>query len=342
MPASLVATEPAAEPRAISYREAVREALAEEMRRDPTVVVFGEDVAAAGGVFKVTDGLLSEFGPLRVRDSPISENALVGAAIGCAVAGLRPVVEVMFADFLANGFDQLVNHAAKLRYMSGGQLGAPMVVRCAHGAGIRFAGQHSQATTSWLLPFPGLKIVAPATPADAKALLVAAIRDPDPVVFVEHKALYGIRGELDTDPGRGRLGMPFVHRKGTDVTAVCLSGTVAVTMAAAEELAAEGVECEVVDLRGLAPLDLTPVLTSLAVSGRLLVVEEEPARGGWGAAIVSQVVQHAWAGLRVAPHVVSAAGSPVPYSPVLEDAYLPRVDTVVAAGRWLVAEAARA
>jgi pyruvate dehydrogenase E1 component beta subunit len=320
--------------RTISYREALREALAEEMRRDPTVVVFGEDVAAAGGIFKVTDGLASEFGPLRVRDSPISENALVGAAIGSAVAGLRPVVEIMFADFLANAFDQLVNHAAKARYMSGGQLGLPLVVRCAHGGGIRFAGQHSQATTSWLLPFPGLKIVAPATPADAKALLTAAIRDPDPVVFVEHKLLYSVREEVDDDePADGRIGVPRLRRAGSDVTLVCLSGTVAIALAAADELAAEGIECDVVDLRGLVPLDLDPVLESLAVSGRLVVVEEEPAQGGWGAAVISRVVQEAWHIVLVAPRVVSAASSPVPYSPSLEDAFLPRADAVVDAVR---------
>ena len=250
------ASPPPGEPRTLSYREAVREALAEELRSDPDVVLFGEDVAVAGGVFKVTEGLREEFGPLRVRDSPISENALVGMAVGAAAAGLRPVVEIMFADFLANAFDQLVNHAAKLRYMSGGQLELPLVIRSAHGGGIGFAAQHSQAATSWLLPFPGLKIVSPATADDAKHLLKAAIRDPDPVLFLEHKALYSVRGDVhgESEPPL-ELGVPVVRRAGSDVTVIALAGTVRKALAASELLAGDGIECEVIDLRGLVPLD---------------------------------------------------------------------------------------
>jgi TPP-dependent pyruvate/acetoin dehydrogenase alpha subunit/pyruvate/2-oxoglutarate/acetoin dehydrogenase E1 component len=334
-----VAPEPAPrralEARMLSYREALREGLAEALRRDPTVVVFGEDVAAAGGIFKVTEGLCEEFGSDRVRNTPISENVIVGAAIGAAAAGLRPVVEIMFADFLANAFDQLVNHAAKLSYMSGGQLHLPLVVRSAHGGGIGFAAQHSQAAASWLLPFPGLKVVAPATASDAKLLLQAAIRDPDPVLLLEHKALYAAKELVPADGAVPTIGTPLVRRSGSDVTVVALAGTVPKTLAAAESLAEEGIECEVVDLRGLVPLDDSVLLESIARTGRMLVVEEEPAQGGWANLVVSSVAQRAWSSLRSAPQVVSAAAAPVPYSPPLEAAYLPSVEEIVAAIRVL-------
>ncbi len=327
----------ATDARVLSYREALREGLAEEMRRDPTVVLFGEDVAAAGGIFKVTEGLRREFGPDRVRDTPISENVLVGAAVGAAAAGLKPVVEIMFADFLANAFDQLVNHAAKLRYMSGGQLRLPLVVRSAHGGGIGFAAQHSQAATSWLLPFPGIKIVAPSTASDAKLLLKAAIRDPDPVLFLEHKALYGAKEPVPEETGwLPRLGTPVVRRAGSDLTIVALAGTVPTALAAGELLAAEGIECEVVDLRGLVPLDEGVLVDSLHRTGRLLVVEEEPGQGGWANLIVSGLAQRAWSALRQSPQVVSGACAPVPYSPTLEDVFLPTVEGIAAAGRSLV------
>jgi pyruvate/2-oxoglutarate/acetoin dehydrogenase E1 component/TPP-dependent pyruvate/acetoin dehydrogenase alpha subunit len=323
-----------AAPRSLTYREAVREGLAEELRRDPTVVFFGEDVAAAGGVFKVTVGLQEEFGGERVRDTPISENALVGMAIGAAAGGLKPVVEIMFADFLANAFDQLVNHAAKLRYMSGGQLDLPLVVRAAHGGGIGFAAQHSQAATSWLLPFPGMKIVAPSTPEDAKQLLKAAIRDPNPVLFLEHKALYGVRG---TVPPAGTppplLGTPLVRRAGSDLTILALAGTVPKALAAAEVLAGEGVECEVIDLRGLVPLDEEPLAASVRRTGRLVVVEEEPAQGGWAGTVVARLVQSEWSSLLAAPRVVSGANVPIPYGPILEAAFQPSVDAIAAAAR---------
>jgi pyruvate dehydrogenase E1 component beta subunit len=340
-PAEETSADPGAtQGRVLTYREALREGLAEEMRRDPTVVVFGEDVAAAGGVFKVTEGLQGEFGPDRVRDTPISENVLVGAAVGAAAAGLTPVVEIMFADFLANAFDQLVNHAAKLRYMSGGQLRLPLVVRSAHGGGIGFAAQHSQAAASWMLPFPGIKIVAPSTAADAKLLLKAAIRDPDPVLFLEHKALYGTKEPVQEETGETpTLGTPRVRREGLDLTIVALAGTVPTALSAAELLAVEGIECEVVDLRGLVPLDERVLVRSLERTGRLLVVEEEPGQGGWANPIVSALAQHAWQSLRRAPRVVSGACAPVPYSPALEGVLLPSVDGVAAAGRSLVGQA---
>jgi 2-oxoisovalerate dehydrogenase E1 component len=326
----------AGEARTLSYREAVCEGLAEELRRDSTVVFFGEDVAAAGGVFKATPGLQEEFGAVRVRDTPIAENALVGMAIGAAAGGLTPVVEIMFADFLANAFDQLVNHAAKLRLMSGGQLGLPLVVRAAHGGGISFAAQHSQAATSWLLPFPGIKIVAPATAADAKLLLKAAIRDPDPVLFLEHKALYGTRDAAPpADAPLPTLGAPVVRRAGADLTVLALAGTVPRALAAAASLADEGIECEVIDLRGLVPLDHAPLAASLRRTGRLLVIEEEPGQGGWAAGIVARLVQDDWAALRAAPLLLSGADVPIPYGPVLERASQPGAETIVAAAREL-------
>ena len=323
--------------RSISYREAVREALAEEMRRDATVVLFGEDIAVAGGVFKVTAELQQEFGAQRVRDTPISENAIVGMAIGAAAAGLKPVVEIMFADFLANAFDQLANHAAKLRYMSGGQLHLPLVVRAAHGGGIGFAAQHSQAATSWLLPFPGIKIVAPATPSDAKLLLKVAIRDPDPVLFLEHKALYAVKSEVaSVDAALPELGAPIVRRPGTDVTILALSGTVSKALDASEVLAKDGIECEVVDLRGLVPLDTEALAERVRGTGRVLIVEEEPAQGGWAASIVVQLIQRTWPTLREPPCVLSGANVPVPYGPVLEKAFQPSVEAIVVGARRLV------
>lgn len=336
---SPVAVAPDAAPQRVTYREAVRDALAEEMRLDPSIVVFGEDVAAAGGVFKTTVGLQDEFGPVRVRDTPISENVLVGMAIGAAAGGLTPVVEIMFADFLANAFDQLVNHAAKLRYMSGGQLELPLVVRTANGGGIQFAAQHSQAVTSWLLPFPGIKIVAPATAADAKQLLKAAIRDPDPVLFVEHKLRYGSKEAIPAaDAPPPELGAPLVRREGGDVTVLALGGTVAPALAAAEQLAGEGVACEVIDLRGLVPLDEAPLLASLRRTGRLLIVEEEPAQGGWAGSLLARLVRAAWPALKAAPRVISSANVPVPYGPVLEPACLPSVEAIVAEGHALATD----
>jgi acetoin:2,6-dichlorophenolindophenol oxidoreductase subunit beta len=242
----------------------------------------------------------------------------------------------MFADFLANAFDQLVNHAAKLRYMSGGQLRLPLVVRSAHGGGIGFAAQHSQAATSWLLPFPGVKIVAPASAADAKALLQAAVRDPDPVLFLEHKALYGTKETVPAPGAVPTIGTPVVRRAGSALTIIALAGTVPKALAAAELLAADGIDCEVVDLRGLVPLDKDVVVDSIERTGRVLVVEEEPAQGGWANVIVSAVAQRAWSSLRCAPRVVSAAAAPVPYSPPLEAALLPSVEEIAAAARGLV------
>lgn len=322
---------------AFTYRLAVREALQEEMRCDETVILFGEDVSAAGGVFKVTEGLRDEFGSLRVRDTPISENALMGAAIGCAAAGFRPVVEIMFADFLANAFDQLVNHAAKLRYMTGGQLSVPLVVRAAHGGGIRFGAQHSQAASSWVLPFPGIKIVAPSNPADAKMLLKVAIRDPDPVLFLEHKLLYGMSGDRpDEKAPLPSLGTPSLRRTGSDVTIVALAGTVATALGAADELKAASIDAEIIDLRGLVPLDLTIVFDSVRRTGLLILVEEEPAQGGWADRILSRVVQSTWSSLKAAPVALSAVSAPIPYAPTLEDVFTPDSAKIASIAKRLV------
>jgi acetoin:2,6-dichlorophenolindophenol oxidoreductase subunit beta len=322
----------------VTYREAIGAALADEMREDDRVVLFGEDVAKPGGVFKATEGLLEEFGPRRVRDTPIAEQALLGTATGLAAAGFRPVVELMFADFLANAMDQLANHTAKLRYMSGGRLEVPLVVRTVHGPGVRFGAQHSQSTTSWLLPFPGLKIVAPATVDDVYHLLRAAIRDPDPVVFIEHKRLYATKEAIDRREDHGRLGTATVRRAGSDLTLVALSGSVPTALEAAEELAAEGTEVEVVDLRGLVPLDLDTVLGSVRNTGRLLVAEEEPRQGGWAAHIVAAVAERAFGDLRSPPRRVSGADVPLPAAPALEDAAFPGAADVATAVRAMLAK----
>ncbi len=299
----------------LTYREAVARALAQEMARDPGVVLIGEDIGS-GGVFKTTKGLLERFGAARVRDTPISEQAIIGAAMGAALAGLRPVAEIMFADFYATCWDGVANEIAKARYMSGGQVRLPLVVRSANGGGIGFGGQHSQALENWAMCVPGLKIVAPSTPADMLGLLASAIRDDDPVLVFEHKALYGVRAPVPDGEHRIPLGEAAVRRPGSDVTAVALASTVPMCLEAAESLAAEGVRAEVVDLRCLVPLDARRVLESVARTGRLVVVEENPGQLGWGAAIAAIVADEAFGDLR-AP-IVRVAGGNVPL-PVAKD-----------------------
>jgi acetoin:2,6-dichlorophenolindophenol oxidoreductase subunit beta len=325
----------------IEYRVALREAIDEEMTRDQRVVFFGEDVAIAGGVFAVTPGLGERHGRERVFDTPISELALAAGAFGAAVSGLRPIFEIMFADFLPLAMDSLVNQAAKYWYVSSEQAGVPLVVRSAMGAGGNFGAMHSQTPVPWLQGVPGLKVVAPATAGDAKALLKASIRDDNPVVFLEHKRLYSVK-----DPaGSGEplpLGRAAVAREGSDVTLVSISKGVRDCLRAADELAERGVEAEVVDLRGLRPLDLATVLDSVARTNRIVAVEEGPLVGGWAANLVGMVaaaslheLDDAW--------VVACPETPVPYSPTLEDAYLPaegRIVSEVAARLGLAAEIA--
>jgi acetoin:2,6-dichlorophenolindophenol oxidoreductase subunit beta len=314
----------------IDFRTAVCQALDEELARDESVIFFGEDVAAAGGVFATTPGLLEKHGPDRVFDTPISELALAGAAYGSAIGGLRPVIEIMFGDFLPLVMDSLVNQAAKYWYLSNEQASVPLVVRSAIGGGGRFGAIHSQMPISWFQGVPGLKIVCPATPADAKGLLKAAIRDENPVLFFEHKRLYAVTGEVNGDVGV--IGEAAVVRPGTDVTLVSAMRTLHECLAAAETLAGEGVECEVIDLRTLRPLDTATILRSVEKTNRLLVVEEGPRTGGWAAEVLATVAQEGLGDIDDARRLTTP-DHPIPYSPPLEDAFVPGADAIAAAVR---------
>lgn len=302
----------------LTFRNAVRDALAQEMRRDERVVLLGEDVAI-GGVFKATAGLREEFGPDRVWDTPISEQAIAGAAMGAAMAGLRPVAEIMFADFYATCWDQVVNEIAKIRYMTGGQVSVPLVLRGTNGFGsLGFGSQHGQACENWAMTVPGLKIVSPATPAEMKGLLAGAIRDPDPVLVFEHKALYGVTQDVPEGDLVVSLGQARTVRRGSDLTLVGLSITVGKCEQAAEQLATLGVSAEVVDLRSLVPLDARAVLESVARTHRLVVAEENPGQLGWGAALVSIVAEEAFGDLHAPPIRVSGGNVPWPVAKELE------------------------
>jgi pyruvate/2-oxoglutarate/acetoin dehydrogenase E1 component len=317
----------------LEFRVAIRDAIAEELERDPAVVFFGEDVAAAGGVFKATPDLYKRFGPERVFDTPISELALAGAAYGAAITGLRPVFEVMFGDFMALPMDSLVNQAATFWYISKEQGTVPLVVRSAVGAGGRFGAIHSQTHATWFQGIPGLKIVFPSSPAEAKGLLKASIRDDNPVVFLEHKRLYSVKGPA---PAAGEdvlpLGQARIARSGDDVTIVSVGKGVADALEAAESLAAGGISAEVVDLRTLRPLDLATVLESVARTNRLLAVEEGPRTGGWAAGLLGAVAE---AGLHDLDDawILATAETPIPYSPTLEDAFLPQAAAIAAGVR---------
>jgi pyruvate/2-oxoglutarate/acetoin dehydrogenase E1 component len=319
-----------------TYRDAITMTLAEAMRADPRVLVLGEDVAE-GGPWGVTAGLADEFGAERVRNTPISEAAVSGIAVGAAQSGLRPVLEIMFVDFLTLALDQLVNQAAKAHFMSGGQLEVPLVLRTQGGAGQRGAAQHSQSLEAWVLHVPGLKVAMPSTAADAGGLLASAIADPNPVVFVENKTLYFRREELPDDRIAVPLGSARVVRPGRDVTVVALSRLVHETLAAAEELAAEGIEIEVIDPRTLVPLDLETIVESLRRTHRLVVAHEAVLAGGFGAELVAQVQAAAFDELDAPIGRVGAPFSPVPFSPPLEDAYLPGREDVAAAVRATLA-----
>jgi acetoin:2,6-dichlorophenolindophenol oxidoreductase subunit beta len=313
----------------ITYREAVADGIAREMRRDPTVVCLGEDIGAPEGVFKTTVGLHKEFGPRRVWDTPISEQAIVGAAMGAAMTGIRPVAEIMFSDFLACCWDYLANEIPKMRYMTGGQVTMPLVVRTANGGGLGFGAQHSQAVENWALAVPGLKIVAPATPADVVGLMAAAIRSDDPVVFFEHKALLATKGPAAPADHVLELGRAAVVREGTDVTLVALASTVPLALTAAERLAADGISAEVIDLRCLIPLDMHTVLRSLQRTSRLVVVEENPYQGGWGGTLVSIVADEGFELLDAPIKRVAGANVPLPFADTLEEQVIPTVDKVI-------------
>ena len=310
----------------IEFREAVRSALDEELERDERVIFFGEDVAAAGGVFAVTPGLAEKYGPTRVFDTPISELALTGAAYGAALNGLRPVLEIMFGDFLALSMDSLINQATKYWFLSGERQSCPLVIRSVVGAGGRFGAIHSQMPVSWVMGVTGLKIVAPSTPADAKGLLKAAIRDDNPVLFFEHKRLYSTKGEVNgSEPLE--LSRAVVVREGDDVTLVSAMNGVHDCVAAADRLAQEGVSAEVVDLRTLRPFDLETILASVAKTNRVAVVEEGPLTGGWAGEVLARVTEEGLGDLDDAWRIATA-DSPIPYSPPLEDAFLPGAERI--------------
>src|SRR6266516_3805122 len=305
----------------IDFRDAIRSALDEELERDESVIFFGEDVAKAGGVFAVTPGLFEKYGPARVFDTPISELAMTGAAYGAAITGLRPVLEVMFGDFLALSMDSLINQATKYWFLTQGRHSVPLVIRSVVGAGGRFGAIHSQMPISWLMGVTGLKIVAPSTPADAKGLLKAAIRDDNPVLFFEHKRLYSTRGPA----GDGEdyvLGQASVVREGTDVTLVSAMKGVHDCLAAADALAEKGVSAEVVDLRTVRPPDIATIVRSVEKTNRIAVVEEGPRTGGWAGEVLAAVTEQALGDLDDAWRIATD-DSPIPYSPPLEDAFLP-------------------
>ena len=313
----------------LEFRTAIRDALAEELERDPTVIFFGEDVAAAGGVFKATPGLYERFGPDRVFDTPISELALAGAAYGAAVTGTHPVFEVMFGDFMALPMDSLINQAAKFWYISQEQGSVPLVVRSAVGAGGRFGAIHSQTHATWFQGVPGIKIAFPSTPAEAKGLLKGSIRDNNPVVFLEHKRLYSVKGPLPTAEQEViPLGRARIARGGTDLTLVSIGKGVPDALDAAERLSTQGVDVEVVDLRTLRPLDLDTVLASVERTNRILVVEEGPRLGGWAAGLLGMIAEEALHDLDDA-WTLTTSETPIPYSPTLEDAFLPQAEAIL-------------
>jgi pyruvate dehydrogenase E1 component beta subunit len=312
----------------LSFREAVAAGIAQEMERDPFVYFIGEDVAAAGGVFKATVGLFDRFGPERVRDTPISEQAIVGAAMGAAMTGLRPIAEIMFSDFLATCWDMIANQVAKTRYMTDGQVSLPLVIRTANGGGTRFGAQHSQSLENWAMAVPGLKVVAPSTPADAKGLLAAAIRDPDPVIFFEQKSLYGVKGVVPDGEHVEGLGRAKVLREGKDCTIVALAAMVPKAMQAAEQLAGDGIEATVVDVRTLVPLDTRTILGEVSKTGRLFTVEENPRLCGWGAEIASLAADERFDDLDGPIVRITTPHVPLPAADVLEDAAMPSVERI--------------
>ncbi|MBU3832004.1 MAG: alpha-ketoacid dehydrogenase subunit beta [Candidatus Desulfovibrio faecigallinarum] len=316
-----------------TYLQALNDAMRQEMERDPNVFILGEDVGKFGGCFGVTQGLYDQFGERRVRDTPISESAIMGAAAGAAAAGLRPIAELMFVDFIGVAMDQLFNQAAKMRFMFGGKAKVPMVLRMPQGAGVGAAAQHSQCLEAWFMHIPGIKVCIPATPADAKGLLVSAIRDDNPVVFLEHKLLYGIEGEVDDDLYEIPIGKGKVVREGSDVTIVATALMVHRALEAAEILAKDGISVEVVDPRSLVPLDKDCILDSVRKTHALVVVHEAVKNAGAGAEIAAMVAEEAIEYLDAPIVRIGAPFCPVPFSPTLEQAYMPSVEKIVQAVR---------
>lgn len=313
----------------ITYRDAVARAIAQEMRRDESVVFLGEDVAAAGGVFKTTKGLLAEFGPTRVRDTPISEEAITGAAMGAAMNGMRPIAELMFSDFFATTWDIVAVEIAKSRYMTAGQVQLPLVIRTANGGGLRFGAQHSQAIENWAMMIPGLKVVAPSNAADLIGLFAAAVRSDDPVMFFEQKSLYPVKSEVPDGEIVDELGVARTVRHGDDVTIVALAAMVPRALEAAERLQQErGIDAEVIDVRSLVPLDTQTILSSVARTTRLVTVEENPRLCGWGAEIVSIAAEECFWDLDAPLTRITTPHVPLPSADNLEDETLPSVERI--------------
>ena len=313
----------------LTYREAVAAAIAQEMRRDENVVFLGEDIGAAGGVFKTTVGLLDEFGPLRVRDTPISEQAILGAAMGAAMTGLRPIAEIMFSDFLAVCWDIVANQMAKARYMTDGQVSLPLVVRTANGGGSRFGAQHSQSVENWAMTIPGIKVVAPSTPADVKGLFAAAVRDDNPVLFFEQKSLYASKGEVPEGDHVEELGKAKILREGDDLTIVALALMVPRALEAAERLEkSDGISATVIDLRSLVPLDTQTILAEVAKTGRMVTVEENPRLCGWGAEISSIVAEEMFYELDGPIVRITTPHIPLASADHLEDMMIPSVQRI--------------
>ena len=322
--------------RTVTYAAAIREALAEELERDEQVFLIGEDIGESGGVFGVTKGLIDRFGAERVLDTPISEEAIVGAGVGASLLGGRPVVEIMFSDFAALAMDMIANQAAKTHYMTGGRLSAPLTIRLVTGTAGATAAQHSQSLEAWFAHVPGLKCVAPSTPADAKALLKAAVRDPDPVCFFEHKLLYNRKGEIDDEVEPLAFGQSRVAREGTDVTVVAYLKTLHDALDAAELLEPEGLSLEVIDPRTLVPFDREGLRASLEKTGRLLIAHEAPVRGGFGAEIAAIAAEEMWDALQAPVVRVCGTNTPMPYAPELEGFVIPDAARIAQAARSLV------
>ncbi len=322
--------------RTLTYVAAIVEAQAQLMREDPTVFIAGEDVAAYGGVFGTSRGLLAEFGPQRVVDTPISESGIIGLAIGAAATGLRPIVEIMFMDFIGVCMDQLVNQLAKMRYMFGGKARLPVTVRTMFGAGRNLAAQHSQSLEAWLCHVPGLKVVMPSNPYDAKGLLIAAVRDDNPVIVCDNKTLLAMRGEVPEEPYEVPLGVARVVRPGTNFTIVATGRMVHESVTAAEQLAADGLDVEVIDPRTLQPLDMATIAASVRKTHRALVVHEAVRFGGIGAEIAAQIQEEAFDYLDAPVGRVGAPFAPVPFSPALERAYVPDAQRIAAEVRRIL------
>ena len=320
----------------MTYREAARSALRDALRGDPRVFLMGEDVGRYGGAFAVSHGLLAEFGPERVRDTPLSENTFVGAGIGAALGGMRPIVEVMTVNFSLLCLDQVVNNAATLRHMSGGQLSVPLVVRMATGAGRQLAAQHSHSLEGWYAHVPGITVVAPGTVADARGLLLAALREPDPVFVFEHASLYAMEGEVDETAGPGEIGRAVVRREGADLSVITYGGSLPKALAAADLLAADGIAAEVIDLRTLRPLDTAAILASVARTHRALVVDEGWRTGGFAAEVSARIMEGGFYDLDGPVQRVCSAEVPIPYARHLEEAALPQPATIAAAARAML------